>query len=719
MENMKFRDQSLSMEERIEDLITRMTVEEKVSQLSNTSEEIPSLGIPDYNWWNEALHGVARAGTATVFPQAICMAAAFNEQLVYDIACAISEEARAKYNEAQSNGEYGIYHGLTFWSPNINIFRDPRWGRGHETYGEDPYLTGTLGVAFIKGLQQSDGKYMKAAACAKHFAVHSGPEAGRHSFDAKASKKDIFETYLPAFERCVKEGKVEAVMGAYNRLNGIPCCANSELLIDILRNRWGFEGHVVSDCSAISDICRGHEVTEDIENAAALAVKNGCDLSCGWEYESLTDAYEHDLVSEEEINIALRRTLRARFKLGMFDKPEDVSCSGISIDRIACSEYKELSLEAAKQGLVLLKNDGMLPLNKNETHKIAVIGPNAASETVLLGNYYGTPTQYSTVLSGISEYLGKEKKVLYAKGCELIGSDTESDKAKETVRKLLEEAVSAASQSDFIVAVIGLDPGLEGEEGEIYNAFIGGDKRDLELPPAQQRMLEELKKTGKHLIVVVGCGSALALTWAQDNANAIVYMWYPGEMGGKAVAELIFGEYSPSGRLPVTFYRTSEELPDFTDYSMAGRTYRYMQNEPLYPFGYGLTYTDFDYSEITADCTKLNENGSVNIKFKVENIGKFDGYEKIQVYVSPLSPSVETPRWELKAFKAVYLKKGEKTGISIDLPLNAFTLVNENGERFIERGAFRIYAGGSQPGKRSCALTNIKIEFVEVIIIHD
>lgn len=715
MENMKFRDQSLSMEDRIEDLILRMTVEEKVSQLSNTSEEIPSLGIPDYNWWNEALHGVARAGTATVFPQAICMAAAFNEQLVYDIACAISEEARAKYNESQSKGEYGIYHGLTFWSPNINIFRDPRWGRGHETYGEDPYLTGTLGVTFIKGLQQSDGKYMKAAACAKHFAVHSGPEAGRHSFDAKASKKDMFETYLPAFERCVKEGKVEAVMGAYNRLNGIPCCANSELLIDILRNRWGFEGHVVSDCSAILDICRGHEVTEDIETASALAVKNGCDLSCGWEYESLTDAYEHDLVSEEEINTALRRTLRARFKLGMFDKPEEVSYSGISTDRIACAEYKELSLEAAKQGLVLLKNDGLLPLVKNEIHKIAVIGPNAASETVLLGNYYGTPTQYSTVLSGLSEYLGKGAEVLYAKGCELVGSNDPDDE-KAAARQLIDEAVTAASQSDVIVAVIGLDPGIEGEEGEIYNSFIGGDKRDLELPETQQKLLEELKKTGKPLIIAVGCGSALALTWAQENAAAIVYAWYPGEMGGRAVAQLLFGDYSPSGRLPVTFYKTSEELPDFTDYSMKGRTYRYMQNEPLYPFGFGLSYTDFIYSNITVDCTKLNEHGTANMKFELENTGKFDGYEKVQVYVSPLSPSIETPRWEMKAFKAVYLKSGEKTDILIDLPLSAFTLVDENGERFVERGTFRIYVGGSQPGRRSEELTGKTVNFVDVVV---
>ena len=713
MKNMKFRDQSLPLEERIEDLISRLTVEEKVSQLSNTSEAIPALDIPDYNWWNEALHGVARAGTATVFPQAICMAAAFNEQLIYDIACAISEEARAKYNEAQRKGDNGIYQGLTFWSPNINIFRDPRWGRGHETYGEDPYLTGTLGVSFIKGLQQTDGKYMKAAACAKHFAAHSGPEGGRHSFDSKVSRKDLFETYLPAFEMCVKSGGVEAVMGAYNRLNGVPCCANSELLIDILRKQWGFKGHVVSDCGAINDIGRGHKVTENVVKSSALALKNGCDLSCGFEFRALTEAYEEDLITEEDLDTALRRTLAARFKLGMFDKKDDVGYSAIPAQRIACREHKELSLEAARQGIVLLKNDGILPLDENKYKKIAVIGPNADNVTVLLGNYNGTPTSTFTILGGLKDYFGGSSRVIYAKGCELFGLN-KSDEEKVSAQALLDDAVSAANQSDIIIACVGLDSSLEGEEGDAYNAFASGDKPDLELPDVQKNLLAALHKTGKPLVVAVNCGSALTINWAHENANAVIDALYPGEMGGKAVAQLLFGEYSPSGRLPVTFYQTSGELPDFADYSMQGRTYRYMEKEPLYPFGYGLSYTDFVYSDIEAKCSPDDENAFVAILFKIENAGNFDGYEKVQIYVSPLSPSVKTPRWELKAFKAVYLKKNEVFSVSIDLPQNAFTLVGENGERFFEKGSFRLYIGGSQPGKRSEELTGKTVNFIDI-----
>lgn len=711
MEKLKFRDKNLSLNERIEDLIARLTVEEKISQLSNTSEAIPALGIPDYNWWNEALHGVARAGFATVFPQAIAMAASFNAQLVYDIACAISEEARAKYNEAQRKNENGIYQGLTFWSPNINIFRDPRWGRGHETYGEDPYLSGTLGVAFIKGLQQFDGTHMKAAACAKHFAAHSGPEGGRHSFNAAVSKKDLFETYLPAFEMCVKEGQVEAVMGAYNRLNGSPCCANRKLLIEILREQWGFEGHVVSDCGAIMDISAGHQVTEDVEESSALALKNGCDLSCGSEYWSLNDAYEDDLITEDDIDVALRRLLRTRFKLGMFDNKEDVGYSNISADHVACPEHKALSLEAARQSMVLLKNDGLLPLDKSKSKKIAVIGPNADSETVLLGNYNGTPTSSYTILGGMKDYLGDNESVVYAKGSELF-SLNDTKESIEASQNLLNEAIEAAGQCDVIIACVGLDSSLEGEEGDAYNAFASGDKIDLELPAVQKVLLETLCQTGKPLIVAVCCGSTLVLNWAHENANAVIDAWYPGETGGKAFAQLIFGDYSPSGRLPVTFYKTSEELPDFSDYSMEGRTYRYMENEPLYPFGYGLSYTTFDYSKIIADTSRIKDEEIVTLNFELTNTGCYDGYEKVQVYVSPLNPSVKTPRWQMKAFKAVFLKQGETASVAIKLPLSAFSLVDENGVRFIERGAFRIYVGGNQPDRRSKLLLTKDLEFV-------
>ncbi len=714
MDKMKFRDSSLPTQERIEDLISRLDVEEKVSQLCNASPAIPALGIPEYNWWNEALHGVARAGTATVFPQAIAMAAAFNENLVYDIAAAIAQEARAKYNVAQKKSEYEIYQGLTFWSPNVNIFRDPRWGRGHETYGEDPYLTGTLGVAFIKGLQQSDGKHMKAAACAKHFAVHSGPEGCRHSFDSKVSKKDLYETYLPAFEMCVKEGKVEAVMGAYNALNGSPCCANWELLTGILRERWGFEGHVVSDCGAIRDISVGHEFTQSFEESSALALKAGCDLCCGNEYLALMDAYESDLITQDDLDTALRRLFNTRFKLGMFDKSEDVSYSTIPAKQIASAEHKALSLEAARQSIVLLKNDGLLPMDAQKLGKIAVIGPNADSVDVLLGNYNGTPTDTYTILGGMTSYLGNER-VAYAKGCELfVAQDTPA--SESTAQTLLKEALAVAKDCDIIIACVGLDPSLEGEEGDAYNAFASGDKPDLALPVVQQKLLEELKKTEKPLIVAINCGSALTVNWAHENANAALDAWYPGEMGGLAFAQLVFGDCSPSGRLPITFYQTSEELPDFSDYSMDGRTYRYMTTEPLYPFGYGLSYTRFEYSGIKANITDFSKTNSLQLRFVLKNTGRFDGFEKIQVYIQPLNPSVKTPRWQLKAFKAAHLKKSEHTEVTIDLPASTFSIVDNDGERIVEQGGYRIYVGGSQPDKRSAALTGAVCGFIDVVI---
>ncbi len=714
MDKMKFRDSNLPTQERVEDLLSRLDVEEKVSQLCNASPAIPALGIPEYNWWNEALHGVARAGTATVFPQAIAMAAAFNKYLVYDIASATAEEARAKYNVAQKKSEYAIYQGLTFWSPNVNIFRDPRWGRGHETYGEDPYLTGTLGVAFIKGLQYSDGKHMKAAACAKHFAVHSGPEGCRHSFDSKVSKKDLYETYLPAFEMCVKDGKVEAVMGAYNGINGSPCCANRELLTEILRNRWGFEGHVVSDCGAIRDISVGHELTQSFVESSALALKAGCDLCCGNEYLALLDAYETDLITENDLDTALRRLFNTRFKLGMFDRAEEVSYSTISAEQIASAEHKELSLEAARQSIVLLKNDGLLPLDAQKLGKIAVIGPNADSVDVLLGNYNGTPTKTYTILGGMTSHLGNVR-VAYAKGCELfVAQDTPA--SASTAQALLKEALAVAKDCDTIIACVGLDPSLEGEEGDAYNAFASGDKPDLALPVIQQKLLEELKKTEKPLIVAINCGSALTVNWAHDNANAVLDAWYPGEMGGLAFAQLIFGDYSPSGRLPVTFYQTSEELPGFSDYSMNGRTYRYMTTEPLYPFGYGLSYTHFEYLDINANVADFNEMSNVQLCFVLKNTGEFDGFEKIQVYIEPLNPSVKTPRWQLKAFKAVHLKKGEQTEVTVDLPTSAFSLVDNEGVSFVEQGSYRIYLGGSQPDERSKELTGTVCDFIDVVI---
>ena len=587
-----YLDESLSFEERAKDLVSRMTLEEKVTQMLHGSPAIPRLGIPAYNWWNEALHGVARAGVATVFPQAIGIAATFDEDLVYRIADVISTEGRAKYHENVRKGDRDIYKGLTFWSPNINIFRDPRWGRGHETYGEDPYLTGRLGVAFVKGIQGNDKKYLKAAACAKHYAVHSGPESERHSFNAVVSKKDLRETYLPAFRDLVKEAGVEAVMGAYNRTNGEPCCGSKTLLVDILRNEWGFKGHVTSDCWAIKDFHEGHMVTKTAPESVALAVKNGCDLNCGNLYINLLIAHREGLVTEEDIDRAVTRLFVTRMKLGMFDDPRNVPYSDIPYEVNSCKEHNDFSLEAAKKSLVLLKNeDGLLPLDKKKLKSIAVIGPNADSREALLGNYNGTPDRYVTVLDGIRKAVGDDVRIYYSEGCHLF-RDRSSGLAAP--RDRIAEALACAERSDAVIMCLGLDAMLEGEEGDTGNEFPGGDKPNLNLPGLQQELLEKVYAVGKPVVLVLLSGSALAITWADEHIPAIVQAWYPGGRGGDAVAAMLFGEYSPSGRLPVTFYRTTEELPDFRDYSMKNRTYRYMQNEALYPFGYGLSYTNLN-----------------------------------------------------------------------------------------------------------------------------
>ena len=663
--------------------------------------------IPAYNWWNEALHGVARAGVATMFPQAIAMAATFDEDLIFKVADVISTEARAKYHEFQRKGDRDIYKGLTFWSPNINIFRDPRWGRGHETYGEDPYLTSRLGVAFVKGLQGNDEKYLKAAACAKHYAVHSGPESERHEFNAVVSKKDLRETYLPAFKTLVKEAKVEAVMGAYNRVNGEPCCGSKTLLKDILRGEWGFSGHVVSDCWAIKDFHDNHHVTHTAPESAALALKNGCDLNCGVTYLHVLTALQEGLVTEEDIDRAVTRLMITRMKLGMFDSPEKVPYANIPYDVNDCKEHNKLALEVAKKSLVLLKNqDSLLPLDKSKIRTIAVIGPNANSRQALVGNYEGTASRYITVLEGIQQAVGEEIRVIYAEGCHLY-RDRSSGLTQPKDR--FAEAISAAELADVVVMCLGLDSSIEGEEGDASNEYGSGDKKHLNLPGLQQELLETIHKTGKPIILVLLSGSALAVSWADENIPAIIQAWYPGAQGGTAIASLIFGDYSPSGRLPVTFYRTTEELPDFRDYSMKNRTYRYMKNEALYPFGYGLSYTKFEYSELKLSKDRIQAGETIKCSAKVKNVGTWASDEIVQLYLKDVEASVDVPKWQLQGMKRIHLAPGEETEVRFSLTARQMALIDEEGKCILEPGLFKIYVGGSQPDQRSMALTGTRV----------
>ena len=600
-------------QQRARALVAKMTVEEKASQLKFDAEAIPRLGIPAYNWWNEALHGVARAGTATVFPQAIGLAAAFDTEMMKEIGSVIATEGRAKYNENQKYGDRDIYKGLTFWAPNVNIFRDPRWGRGHETYGEDPYLTSRLAVPFIQGLQ-SDGEYMKTAACAKHFAVHSGPEAKRHFFNAEASKKDMEETYLPAFEACVKEGKVEAVMGAYNRTNGEPCCASEELMNHYLRGKWKFQGHYVSDCWAIRDFHENHKVTDRPEESVKKALEAGCDLNCGCTYEKILNAYREGIIDEKYITESCVRLFTTRFLLGMFNETEYDKISYLEVES---KEHLELAEQAATESMVLLKNDGILPLKKEEIHTIGIIGPNANSRNSLIGNYHGTSSEYVTVLEGMKQAAGDQIRVLYSEGCHLW-KDTIEHLAAPGQPDRLAEAQAVAEYSDVVLLVVGLDETLEGEEGDTGNSDASGDKKDLEFPEPQKKLMDQILECKKPVILVNMTGSAMNLSVAEEKAAAIIQAWYPGARGGKAVSDVIFGEKSPSGKLPVTFYKDTSDIPDFEDYSMKNRTYRYYTGEPLYPFGYGLTYGKCVVNSVTAEKVYGQEKEFKGVKLFIE-----------------------------------------------------------------------------------------------------
>lgn len=688
-----YKDKTRSCEERAKDLVSRMTVLEKCEQLKYDAPAIERLGVPAYNWWNEGLHGVARAGVATMFPQAIGMAASFDDGLLFDIANVISTEARAKYNEYSRLGDRDIYKGLTLWSPNINIFRDPRWGRGHETYGEDPYLTTRLGVAFVKGLQ-GDGEVMRAAACAKHFAVHSGPEAIRHEFDAVADKKDLEETYLPAFEALVKEAKVEGVMGAYNRTNGEPCCGSTYLSSRL--KEWGFDGYFVSDCWAIADFHMHHHVTATATESVALALKNGCDVNCGNTYLHLYKAYEDGLVTEEEITTACEHLFRTRMRLGMFDETE---YDKLGYKDVETKEHLALSRKAAETACVLLKNDGILPLDKSKIDTIAVIGPNAQNIGALRGNYYGTASRYETILMGIQDEF--DGRVLYSEGANIV---REKSEGLALPMDRIAEAKAVAANADVVVLCVGLDEGLEGEEGDQGNEYGSGDKRSLLLPKSQQKLVEAVLNVGKPTVIIIASGSSLNIN--TDKENALLQAFYPGSEGGKAIADILFGKVSPSGKLPVTFYKDIDQLPEFTDYFMRDRTYRYddySKNHILYPFGYGLTYSDI---KVTAVNVK-KDGEALKADVTLKNSGKA-GSDVIEVYFKSSSKDA-VRNHALCAFKKAALGEGEEKTVTVDIPLKNLTVVNDDGVRYLDKDAETVlYFGTSQPDELSVSLTGKK-----------
>jgi beta-glucosidase len=713
----RFRDTSLSFEERVDDLLNQLTLEERCSQLTYESPAIERLGIPAYNWWNECLHGVGRAGLATVFPQAIGLAATFDVDLMHRVAIAISDEARAKHHAHAARGDFGIYKGLTHWTPNINIFRDPRWGRGHETYGECPYLTGRMGVAFVTGLQGDDARYLKLVATPKHMAVHSGPEQGRHGFDAVVSNHDLYETYLPAFRATVMEGKAFSVMGAYNRLNGVPCCANDFLLNQCLREKWGFDGYTVSDCGAIADIHAHHKVTATAAESAALAISNGLDLCCGNDYRQLMEALRVGLVNEAIIDRSVCRLMMARFKLGMFDPPEHVSHTRIPYEVVDCDQHRALALQAARESIVLLKNAGeLLPLSKT-LRNVAVIGPNADARQVLLGNYHGTPAFTVSPLDGIRTALGPEAKIHFSVGTTHL--PTQGSWLGKSTRGFV-EAIIAAEQSELTVLCLGLSPTIEGEEGDAMNSDAGGDRTVIELPQVQQDLLEAIVATGKPVVLVLIGGSAMAIPWAQDHVPAILQQFYPGQDGGTALADVLFGDCNPSGRLPITVYRATTDLPPFFDYSMKNRTYRYFEGEALYPFGFGLSYTQFAYSDLQAplDPVTMGRNAApVSVSVRVRNTGSRAGAEVVQLYLSHVDPPLTAPRFQLAGVRRIFLERGVDLIVTFELRAEQFALIDEDGTHQWLSGNVRVAVGGSQPDDRSAGLGSPRAAtaFIKVI----
>ena len=690
-EKLLYLDTSLSFVERVKDLVQRLTLEEKVGLMNHPAQGVPRLNIPAYNYWSEALHGVGRNGRATVFPQAIGMAATWNKELIQRVATAISDEGRAKYHAAlRRNGYTDQYQGLNFWSPNVNIFRDPRWGRGQETWGEDPFFTGEMASAFVKGLQGDHPKYLKAAACAKHFAVHSGPEKERHTFNAIVTKRELYDTYLPAFKKLVTEAKVEAIMGAYNRTLGEVCCASKLLIEDILRGVWNFQGHFVSDCGALSDFHLNHKVTNDAAESAALALRHGCDLGCDHVFNDIPEAINRGLITEADVDRALERTLGTRFKLGMFDSPEDVPFTSIPTDVVACDEHRQLAYRTATESMVLLKNkDNILPI-KPFTKKIFVTGPTATSIEVLLGNYYGFNNQMITLLEGLTGRIPEGMGMEYTSGAML--------KHPREIKNSW--APGMAQSADFAIVCAGLSSFLEGEEGESLLSPQNGDRESISLPDSQVKYIKELAIHGVKGVLVLTGGSPIALGKVEDMVDAILFVWYPGMEGGRAVADVLFGDVSPSGKLPVTFPRSLDQLPAFDDYSMNGRTYRYMTEEPLYPFGFGLSYSNFDYSDLQLDKTTLAIGDSLTVNVTVTNCGGSDSAEVVQFYLSDLHASSIVPLHHLVGFERITLKAGESHTLKFTLTPEMMSFYNDDGKLTLEPGEFRLEVGGCSPGKR-------------------
>jgi beta-glucosidase len=686
-----YLDTNLSIAERVQDLLSRLTLDEKVAMMNHPTQGVPRLNIPAYNYWSEALHGVARNGRATVFPQAIGMAATWDKELIYRVASAISDEGRAKYHAAlRRNGYTDQYQGLNFWSPNVNIFRDPRWGRGQETWGEDPFFTGEMASAFVRGLQGDDPKYLKAAACAKHFAVHSGPEKDRHTFNAIVTKRELYDTYLPAFKKLVTEANVEAVMGAYNRTLDEVCCASKLLIEDILRGEWNFQGHFVSDCWALSDFHLNHKVTNDAAESAALALGHGCDLGCDHVFSEIPEAIHRGFITEADMDRALERTLGTRFKLGMFDPAEDVPFASISTNLVACDEHRQLAYRTATEAVVLLKNkDNILPI-KPSTKKIFVTGPTATSMEVLLGNYYGFNNKMTTLLEGLTGRIPEGMGMEYTSGALL--------KHPREIKNSW--APGMAQSADFAIVCAGFSSFLEGEEGESLLSPQNGDRESISLPESQINYIKELAIHGVRIVLVLTGGSPIALGEVEDMVDAILFVWYPGMEGGRAVADVLFGDVSPAGKLPVTFPRSLDQLPAFDDYSMQGRTYRYMTEEPLYPFGFGLSYSCFEYSDLQLDKADIARGDSLNISLTVRNSGARDSAEVAQFYLSDIQASTIVPLHHLVGFERVMLKASESCTLKFTLTPEMMSFYNDDGKLTLDPGGFRLEVGGCSPGTR-------------------
>ncbi|MDR2848164.1 MAG: glycoside hydrolase family 3 C-terminal domain-containing protein [Bacteroidales bacterium] len=685
-----FLNPALSVSERAKDLVSRLTLEEKVSQMMNSSAAIERLGIPSYDWWNECLHGIGRTEyKVTVYPQAIGMAAGWDVNAMKLMGDYTSEEGRAIYNESQAKGDNSIYHGLTFWTPNINIFRDPRWGRGQETYGEDPFLTGTLGKNFVTGLQGSDKTYLKATACAKHYAVHSGPESSRHTYNAKVSNYDLWDTYLPAFKMLVKESHVAGVMCAYNAFEGAPCCGSDKLMLDILRKDWKFTGYVTSDCGAIDDFYNGHKTHPNASSAAATAVAHGTDVDCGGAYRGLVKAVADGLISEKQLDVSVKRLFEIRIRLGMFDPKNQVAFNKINTSALENSVHKAHALKMSRQSLVLLKNDGVLPLQKEKLKKIALVGPNVNDPEVQLGNYNGFPSKIITPLDGIKEKL-PNTEIIYTPGCGYA-----NEKGVLTAARDVQATIDKVKDADVIVFVGGISPRLEGEEMDVkVEGFMGGDRTSILLPELQTDFLKALKATGKPVVLVLMNGSAVACPWEAENLNAIVDAWYGGEFAGKAIADVLFGDYNPSGHLPVTVYAADSDLPDFEDYNMTNRTYKYFKGKALYPFGFGLSYTSYAYTWATQPSPKYKTNGTITCAVSVKNTGKTDGDAVCQLYIKYPQGGKVLPLKELRGFERKTIAQGGSATINVSIPVEQLAKWDDKaGKPLVAPGTYTIFAG--------------------------